>query len=112
MFKEMNKSNKKTVRDEINTEEMKFKALKEFAGQRVNVDGFFFTESKYGKQVVVVGNGSKINMPKRYTEDFEAIRDNDEKLEAVLAGKLALDNIHEGDSANGRTTYFDYVDVE
>lgn len=112
MFKEMNKVGKKTVRDGINTEEMSFKALKEFSGQKIIVDGFFFTEGKYGKQVVVVGNGAKINIPKRYTSDFEAIRDDDAKLSAVLAGKMALTNIHEGDSSNGRTTYFDFDDVE
>ena len=112
MFKEMNKSSKKTVRDGINTEEMSFKALKEFAGRKIIVDGFFFTEGKYGKQVVVVGNGAKINIPKRYTPEFEAIRDDDAKLSAVLAGKMALTNIHEGDSSNGRTTYFDFDDVE
>ena len=114
MFKEMNKSNsnKRTVREEIKTDEMSFKALKEFSGQVVKVDGFFFTEGKYGKQTVVVGNGFKINIPKRYTSDFEQIRDDDAKLSAVLAGKLALVNIHEGDSSNGRTTYFDFDDIE
>ena len=112
MFKEMNKLSKKTVRDGINTEEMSFKALKDFTGQKIIVDGFFFTEGKYGKQVVVVGNGAKINIPKRHTPDFEAIRDDDAKLSAVLAGKMALTNIHEGDSSNGRTTYFDFDDVE
>ena len=111
MFAEMNKVMKRTVKEGINTDDMKFKPLKDFAGQTVTVDGFFFTEGKYGTQVVVIGNGAKINMPKRYTEDFLAIRDDDAKLQAVLAGKLALGNIHEGDSANGKTTYFDYVDI-
>ena len=112
MFNEFNKSSKRTVREEIKTDSMVFKDLKEFAGKRILVDGFFFTEGKYGKQTVIVGEGYKINIPKRYTPDFEAIRDDNAKLSAVFAGKLALDNIHVGDSANGKTTYFDYVDVE
>ena len=112
MFEQFNKSFKKTVRDEINLESMKFTALKDFAGQTVKVDGFFFTESKkYGKQTVIVGNGAKINIPKRYTEDFLAIRDNDEMLKAVLDGHLTLTNIHEGDSSNGKTTYFTFTEV-
>lgn len=112
MFKELNKSSKHTVRDGIKTDEMSFKALKEFSGQKIKVDGFFFTEGKYGKQTVIIGNGAKINIPKRYTPDFEAIRDDDAKLSAVLAGKLLLGNIHEGDSSNGKTVYFDYEDAE
>ena len=112
MFEQFNKSFKKTVRDEINTETMEFKALKDFAGQTVKVDGFFFTESKkYGKQTVVVGNGAKINIPKRYTENFEQIRDDDAMLNAVLTGHLTLTDIHEGDSSNGRTTYFTFTEV-
>ena len=111
MFEKFNKSFKKTVRDEINTDSMQFKALKDFAGQTVKVDGFFFTEGKYGKQAVVVGNGYKINVPKRYTTDFEEIRDNDDMLKAVLEGHLTLTKIHEGDSANGKTVYFDFTEV-
>ena len=111
MFEQFNKEFKKTVRDEIKTDEMQFKALKEFSGKTVKVDGFFFTEGKYGKQVVVVGEGVKINIPKRYTPDFEQIRDSDEMLTAVLNGKLALTDIHEGDSSNGRTTYFKFTEI-
>lgn len=112
MFEKFNMSFKKTVRDEIDTEKMDFKALKEFAGQTIKVDGFFFSKGgKYGTQPVVIGNGYKINLPKRYTENFEEIKNNDEMLKAVLEGHLTLTNIHEGDSTNGRTTYFDFTEV-
>jgi hypothetical protein len=111
MFEQYNKTSKRTVREEINTDDMSFKALKEFVGQVVKVDGFFFTEGKYGKQVVIVGNGAKINIPKRYTPDFEKIRDNDEELAYVLKGGLELVDIHEGDSSNGKTVYFTMRDA-
>ena len=110
MFEDLNKNESiKTVRDGIETDGMKFVPLKDFLGKSIKVDGFFFTKSKYGEQVVVVGEGSLINIPKRYVEQFKAIRDNKEKLEAVLAGKLSLGNITAIDSKNGKTVIFDFI---
>lgn len=109
MFEDLNKSSIKTVRDGINTEGMKFVNLKEFVGKTIKVDGFFFTKSKYGEQVVVVGEGVCINIPKRYVEEFKQIRDNKEKLACVLAGGLALGNITAIDSKNGKTVVFDFL---
>ena len=112
MFEQFNTNYKKTIREEIDTSKMEFKALKDFAGQTIKVDGFFFSKGgKYGTQPVVIGNGCKINIPKRYTEKFEQIRDDDEMLKAVLEGHLTLTDIHEGDSSNGRTTYFTFTEV-
>ena len=110
MFEDLNKNESiKTVKDGIDTEKMEFVSIKEFVGKTIKVDGFFFTKSKYGEQVVVVGEGSLINIPKRYVEQFKAIRDNKEKLEAVLAGKLTLGNITAIDSKNGKTIVFDFI---
>ena len=110
MFEDLNKNNStRTVKEGIDTEGMKFINIREFLGKEVQVDGFFFSNSKFGKQVVVVGEGSLINVPKRYTADFEAIRDNSEKLAAVLAGGLKLGNIHEADTKNGKTVFFDFI---
>ena len=87
-FGTLNKG-KKTIRDGINLDDMSFKPLKDFIGQTLKVDGFFFTEGKYGKQAVVIASGTKINIPKRYVEDFEKIRDNQEALDAVLSGNTS-----------------------
>ena len=120
MFESLNKATVRTVKEGINTDDMDFVALydkkrglwPEAVGRELPVDGFFFTESKkYRKQVVVITLGYKVNLPKRYVETFEEIRDNKDMLEAVLAGKLKLTNIKEIDSANGKTAAFTLADA-
>lgn len=109
MFAKLN-NYKKTVRDGIDTDKMEFKPLKDLCGQHIKVDGFFFTTGKYGKQVVVVGNGVLINMPERCVAQFEDIAADEEMLKAVLEGHLMLDNIAMKTTKNGTTTIFDYAD--
>lgn len=100
-----------TVREGINTENMEFRPLKEFIGSEIHVDGFFFTtKGKYGKQVVVVGNGSLINMPKRAVDVFEEIAKDDEKLQAVLDGHLKLTDLKTIETKNGKTTAYTLTD--
>ena len=65
-----------------------------------------------GEQVVIVGDNKKLDVPKRFTADFKAIRDNDEQLAAVIAGKLILNNIRAFDAENGKTYTFDFDMVE
>ena len=48
MFNEMN-GNKKTVREGIDTRAMDFAPLKDFCGREFVVDGYFFTNGRYGK---------------------------------------------------------------
>ena len=108
MFNEYNY--KRTVKEGIDTDKMEFLPIKNFVGQDVLVDGFFFTEGRYGKQVVVVGNGYKINLPSRSTEVFQKIADDPEQLQAVLTGHLKLANIKMKDTRNGTTTIFDFAD--
>lgn len=110
MFEELNtKESLRTVREGIDTDKMEFVPLKNFIGKTVKVDGFFFTKSKYGEQTVVVGEGCLINIPKRYTEQFKAIRDKADFLAAVLDGKLSLGDIKEIDSKNGKTIAFEFI---
>ena len=52
-----------------------------------------------------------MNIPKRFTEDFKKIRDDADALQQVIDGKLALTNIRELDSKNGKTVTFDYKTV-
>ena len=109
MFDELNR--KSTVRDGINTEDLEFAPLKDFCGQKFRCDGFFFTDGKYGRQVVVVGGGYLINMPKRAVEQFETIQASPDLLEAVLAGKLMIKDIKMIDTRNGKTTAYTLADA-
>lgn len=104
MFNELNKQFANTVKDGIDTDSMEFKPLKDFVGKTVKVDGFFFTSGQYGEQVVVVGNGCKINMPKRATDTFKTIRNNEQMLKAVLEGHMELINITPVKAKNGSDT--------
>lgn len=112
MFNELNHI--RTVKDGINTKELTFKPLSDFVGKTIKVDGFFFTVGKYGRQVVVVGNGYNINMPKRAERTFDAIANNQYMLNAVLNGKLEIINIEkkETKSEAGFTTLYELHDVE
>ena len=107
MFNEYNY--KSTVRDGIDTDKMDFVPIKNFVGQEILVDGFFFTEGRYGRQVVVVGNGYKINLPSRCTDVFQRIANDPEQLKAVLTGHLKLTNIKIKDTRNGTTVIFDFA---
>ena len=108
MFNEYNY--KSTVREGIDTDAMEFLPIKNFVGQELRVAGFFFTQGRYGEQVVVVGNGYKINLPVRNTEIFQKIKNDPEQLNAVLTGHLKLTNIKMKDTKNGTTTIFDFRD--
>ena len=108
MFNEYNY--KSTVREGIDTDAMEFLPIKNFVGQEIRVDGFFFTQGRYGEQVVVVGTGYKINLPSRSTEIFQKIANDPEQLNAVLTGHLKLTNIKIKDTKNGTTTIFDFKD--
>lgn len=110
MFNELNVQ-RQTVRDGVDTDSMEFAPISEFVGKEVKVDGFFFTtKGKYGKQVVVVGNGSLINMPKRSVEVFEKIANDDAMLNAVLTGHLKLVDIKPISTKNGPSTAYKLAD--
>lgn len=110
MFKEMNTTYRRTVREGINTDDMTFAPLRDFCGKQLKVDGFFFTDGKFGKQVVVVANGWLVNMPKRAVEVFETIEKDDDMLQAVLNGHLLITDIKPLDSKNGTTTAYTLAD--
>ena len=107
LFENLNLTSK-TLKEGIDLGALEFKPLKDFIGSEINVDGFFFTEGKYGKQVVVVGNHAKINLPSRYVEKFEQIEASEEMLQGVRDGKLVLTNIRSIETNNGNTTTFQF----
>lgn len=110
MFEKLN-TYAKTLKDNVKLDEMEFRPLKDFRGQTLNVDGFFFTTGgKYGKQVVVVANNCKINMPKRAVETFEQIAADEVLLNAMLEGHLQLTDIREIETRNGTSTSYTFKD--
>lgn len=110
IFSTLNNS-KSTIKEGISLDGMEFRPLKDFIGDEVKVDGFYFSnKGNYGEQVVVIGNGCQINMPSWSVKDFKVIRDNEEQLTAVMEGHLKLTNIHEQKTKNGVTTGYTYTE--
>ena len=110
MFEQLN-NYAKTLKENVKLDEMEFKPLKDFRGQSLNVDGFFFTNGKYGKQVVLVANNCKINMPNRAVETFEKIALDEELLKGVLDGKMVLTDIREIETKNGTSTSYSFKTI-
>ena len=108
MFESLNK--RSTVCAGINTQEMEFAPLKDFCGQHFVCDGFFFTDGKYGEQVVVVGAGYLINMPARAREQFHKIEQDKDMMQAVLNHHLLITDIRMIDTRNGKTTAYTLAD--
>lgn len=109
LFSNLNSNS--TIKEGISLDGMEFKPIKDFIGDEVLVDGFYFnSKSKYGEQVVVVGNGCLINMPSWAVKDFKSIRDNEEQLNAVLTGHLKLTDIKQTSTKNGTTTSYSYTE--
>lgn len=111
MFEKFNRVFKSSLPRSIDLDSMEFAKLKEFEGKTLKVEGFFFTESKkYGRAVVIIANGYKINMPKRSVAEFEEIFNDDEMLDAVLEGHLSITDIREYEGATGTTTIYTLKD--
>lgn len=100
-----------TVREGINTEKMEYKKLREFIGQEIKVDGFYISTSGfYGESVTVIGNGYKINMPKRAVKQFKDIKANPDMLKAVLEGHLKINGITTKSTPKGVAVIYTLVD--
>lgn len=108
MFKELN--SKRTIREGIELTELPFCKLRDLIGKELHVDGFFFTDGGFGRQVVVVAEGLKVNMPARAVSMFEDIRSNSELLNGVLEGHLKITNIREAKAKKGTAVLFDLED--
>lgn len=108
LFDKLN-THARTIKEDIDLATMEFRPLKDFVGHQVQVDGFFFTNGKYGKQVVVVGNGFKINIPAREVEKFEQIQQDPDMLKGLLEGHLKLTDIKESKTRNGTSVIFRYT---
>ena len=106
MFGELNK--KSTVKEGIDTSNMKFKKLREFIGSSVNPVGFFITDGKFGEQAVIVTEDCLVNMPSYATETFKNL--TDEQIEAIKAGKMMITDIAVKEIHGKECTVFRYAD--
>lgn len=110
----VNGSGRQTVAEGINTKELEYFKAKELIGSDrfpIRLKGFFTqTGNKYGESITVVTDGFGINLPKRYVEMFKSF--NDEEIEQLKAGCLAIAGISEFDGKNGKTVTIDFVDME
>ena len=104
MFGELNK--KSTVKDGIDTSNMKFRKLKEFT--TVNPVGFFINNGKFGEQVVIVTEDCLINMPSYATETFKNL--SAEQIEAIKDGKMLITDIAVKEIHGRECTVFKYAD--
>ena len=104
MFNEMNTRFTSTIKENIDLKDLDFANLKDFIGKTVKVDGFFINKGQYGEQVVVVGNGKKINMPARAVDTFKKIREDEQMVKAILDGHLEIINITPVKAKNGNET--------
>lgn len=110
MFDKLN--SRRTVKEGIDTTNMEFVKLQEYLGQTIKVDGFFFTDGKFGEQVVLVAKGSLVNMPQRAVEQFKKIEADDDMLHATLTGKLGVRVDKMVETKNGTTVAYTLVDLK
>lgn len=110
MFEKLNMRN--TVASGIDTSKMDFVPLKWFCGKEFVIDGYFFTEGHFGKQVVLVNADENVlvNMPARSVEQFQKIDKDETMLKAVLSRKCKVTNISMKETRNGTTTIYDLAD--
>lgn len=103
----------RTVKEGIDTQKLTFKPLKDFIGEELTCYGFFFTDGKYGKQVVAVcedksGNKYNVNMPGRAVEQFEDIKCDSDAVAEVITNGFKISNIAKVETKNGETTGYDF----
>lgn len=110
VFESLNNQSR-TVKEGTDLASMEFRTLKEFVGQDIRVEGFFFTNSKYGEQVSIIGGGYKINMPKWCVEKFKTIQENDKLLDYMFNGHLGITGVKEKTTKNGTTVTFLFATI-
>lgn len=109
LFEKFNRGSSGVVKEGTDLKAMEFKKLKEFKGEILNVEGYFFTNGDYGKQVCVIANGYKINLPLRAVEIFEEMDSDAETKQAIADGKMLICNIDEIKTKKGTiTTTFEF----
>lgn len=112
MFERLNRNSEAVLPAGVKLEDLEFVKLNKYIGKVLQVKGFFFTNSQFGKQVVVLAGDKKVNMPARAVEQFEEIAHDEAMREAVLNGGLQISDIAEVKTKNGtKTTSYKLEDV-
>lgn len=96
MARKLNRGGEGLRKPNINTEGMEFVNLIEYAKKNVkklDIDGFFFKTGNFGKECVIIADGKLINAPSRAVEEFQQILDDPELSQALIDGKVYLENI-------------------
>lgn len=112
-FEKFNRK-KRTVNENINTEDLDFFPIKEFLNEDIQIFGFFFTEGDYGKQVVLVSKDALINMPARAVEEVEDMAEEDDIVTAIMNGEMTLrvgDVIPAKKKGKHDTVAYEYIDT-
>lgn len=77
----------------IDTRDMEFKNCAELPQETsLMVHGFFTTpDNGYGRGAVAILDDVLLNLPKRYVETVDTILSDDEMIEEIKAGKVAIE---------------------
>ena len=114
----LNSGRKQTVREGIDTKDIPYMNIKDFAGTNpdypVSLAGFFIKTGEYGEQVTLIVMDDEqptgLNIPKRYVEDFKDL-DPDE-IDDIINGKLAISGITvDVKTPKGKTCMIDFIDL-
>lgn len=96
MARKLNRGGEGVRKANINTEGMEFVNLITYSNngtKKLDIDGFFFKTGNFGKECVVIADGKLINMPARAVEEFQQILDDSELTQALIDGKVYLENL-------------------
>lgn len=77
----------------IDTKDMDFKKCEEMPQVTpLNLHGFFTTpDTGYGRGAVAILDDTLLNMPQRYVEVVDTILSDDEMIEEIKSGKVAIE---------------------
>lgn len=94
MARKLNRGGEGLRKANVNTEGMEFVNLIDYDGtKKLDIDGFFFKTGNFGKECVIIADGKLINVPSRAVEEFQQILDDPELSQALIDGKVYLENI-------------------
>lgn len=117
-FNSFNGGNDRVCRKGVDSRDFKFAHIKDFVGEDIRVNGWFFSKGTLaGKEIVqpvVIGEDVNINFPAWSTERFKKLAADPEAVKAVLNGELAITNIHvitAKEKGMNDTWGFDFVNV-
>lgn len=105
---------KTTVNKNIDTRNNEFIKLTDYAKKykKALIKGFFFTNGRYGKNVVAVTDKYNINMPSFAVSIFEEIEEDNNLLNELVTDGTTIGNFRELPPKMGKnpSILFDFID--